>query len=145
MRPLTLFGSLGDFYISLPFRILQLVNPHPFIYLIRQCPHLVPGHGAQVRYSLGTNVNTLFCKHTHARIRAWCGCPRTRSQPCTRAPVPCVDTILVSSGESTAVFALLSSCFKIASDVENRIYSNKCPTSNWRPTRISAHPKGGKC
>ena len=25
-----------------------------------------------------------------------------------------------------------------------RIYSNKCPTSNYRPPRISAHPKGRK-
>ena len=29
------------------------------IYLIlKQCSHLVPGHGARARYSLGSNVNT---------------------------------------------------------------------------------------
>ena len=32
------------------------------LYLIRQRPHLVPGHGAQVRYSLGTTEHTLFSR-----------------------------------------------------------------------------------
>lgn len=34
---------------------------------IRQRAHVVPGHGAQGRYSLGTNVNTPFSS-IHARI-----------------------------------------------------------------------------
>ena len=32
--------------------------------------HLVPGHGAQIQNSLGTNVNTPFFSSAHARIRA---------------------------------------------------------------------------
>ena len=32
--------------------------------------HLVPGQGAQIRNSLGTNVNTPFFSSAHARIRA---------------------------------------------------------------------------
>ena len=66
-----------------------------------------------------------WCEHTlfsstHTRIRARCRCPRTRSRPCTRAqkraPGPCEHTIFVSSGQSTALFSLLGSCFKMASD-----------------------------
>ena len=56
----------------------------------------------------------------HARIRARCRCPNTRSRPCTRTQKwelgSCVYTIFVSSGQTTALFYLLSSCFKMASD-----------------------------
>ena len=37
--------------------------------LLRPRSHLMPEHGARVRFSLGTNVNTFFSS-THARIRA---------------------------------------------------------------------------
>ena len=60
---------------------------------------------------------------THASIRPRYRCPSTRStrsRPCTRAHKwalgPCVHTIFVSAGQSTALFSLLSSCFKMASD-----------------------------
>ena len=43
--------------------------------------------GAKVRYSLGTNVNKLFLKHTHARIRVRFRCPGTRHKRGHRAPV----------------------------------------------------------
>ena len=46
--------------------------------------------------------------------------PSTRSRPCTRAqkwaPSPGVHTIFVRSGQSTALFSVLSSCFRMASD-----------------------------
>ena len=46
--------------------------------------------------------------------------PSTRSRPCTRAqkwaPSPGVNTIFVRSGQSTAFFSGVSSCFKMASD-----------------------------
>ena len=48
--------------------------------------------------------------------------PSTRSRPCTRAqkwaPSPChwVHTIIIRSGRSTALFSVLSSCFKMAFD-----------------------------
>ena len=52
-----------------------------------------------------------------SRARIWV-C--TRSLPCTRAQKwalgPFVHTIFVSSGQSTALFLLLSSCFKMASN-----------------------------
>ena len=61
-----------------------------------------------------------FFSSPHARIRAWCRCPRTRSRPCSRAQKwelgPCLHTISVSSGQSTALFLLLNSCFKMESD-----------------------------
>ena len=80
---------------------------------------MVPGYGARVRYSLGANVHTPFLS-THARIRARCRCPSTRSRPCTRAqqwaPAPCVHTTFVRSWQSTALFSVLSSYFKMASD-----------------------------
>ena len=78
--------------------------------------------GAQVQSSLGTNVNAqfFFFSSTHARIRAWCRGPSTRSRPCSWAQKwelgPCLYTIFVSSGQSTALFLLLSSCFKMESD-----------------------------
>ena len=37
-----------------------LYCPSPRPRPLRQRPHLVPRHGARVRYSLGTNVNTPF-------------------------------------------------------------------------------------
>ena len=74
--------------------------------LIRQRSHLAPGHGARVRYSLGTNVSTPFFQvptlelgHGHgARVS-------TRLRPCTRV----------------CLFSLLSSGFKMASDRAKRI------------------------
>ena len=76
-----------------------------------------------------------FFSSTHARIRAWCRCPRTRSRPCSRAEKwelgPCLHTISVSSGQSTALFLLLSSCFKMESD--------KAKWSNYVYRHISDH------
>ena len=69
--------------------------------------------------------STVLARHNvflsaHARIRARCRCPSKRSRSCTRAqkwtPGPRVHTIFVSSGPSTALVSLLSSCFKMASD-----------------------------
>ena len=52
---------------------------------LRQPPHMVPWHRAPFRYSLGTNMNTLFCQVlTVTRIRAGGWCPSTRSQPRAR-------------------------------------------------------------
>ena len=90
---------------------------------LRQLSHLVPGHGVRVRYLLGTNVNTPFnFSSTYARIPARWRCPSTRSRSYTRdraqkwAPSSCVHTTFVSSGQSTALFSLLNSCFKMAPD-----------------------------
>ena len=49
------FTYMCGFVIS----FLQTVFVLSLDYL-RLCSHLVPGHGARVRYSLGTNVNTPF-------------------------------------------------------------------------------------
>ena len=61
-----------------------------------------------------------FFSSTHARIRARCRCPSTRSRPCSWAQKwvlgPCLHTIFVSSGQSTALLLLLSSCFNMESD-----------------------------
>ena len=80
---------------------------------------------------LGTNVNTPFFQVPTLVIRARCRYPiRVKrewsfslvrmSRPCTWAqkwaPSPCVHTIFVRSGQSTALFSVLSSCFKMASD-----------------------------
>lgn len=46
---------------------------------LRLRSHLVPGHSARVRFSLGTNVNIIFFSRTQAIIRARCPCPRSRS------------------------------------------------------------------
>lgn len=51
---------------------------------IRLCSHLVTGHGARIRFSPGTREHTVSSR-THARIRARCPCPSTKSRPCTRA------------------------------------------------------------
>ena len=77
--------------------------------------------GAQVQSSLGTNANApFFFSSTPARIRARCRCPSTRSRPCSWAQKwelgPCLHTIFVSSGQSTALLLLLSSCFKMESN-----------------------------
>ena len=42
-------------------RVGRLRVLFPFMHVeVGEPPHLVPGHGARVRYSLGTNVNTLI-------------------------------------------------------------------------------------
>ena len=59
---------------------------------------------------------------TYARIPARWRCSSTRSRSYTRdraqkwAPSSCVHTTFVSSGQSTALFSLLNSCFKMAPD-----------------------------
>ena len=74
--------------------------------------------GAQVRYSLSTNVNPLppFFSSNNARIWTRCLClgPGTRTQKW--APGPCEDTAIVSFGAATVWHSILSSCFKMASD-----------------------------
>ena len=70
---------------------------------------MLPRLGVQARYSLGTSVNTLFF---HARMWA--------ARPCTRALTlamgPCVHTDLlhVVPGQSTALYFLVCSRFKVA-------------------------------
>ena len=53
------------------------------------CPGTVPKYGT--RWALMWTYS--FSKHPHARIRARCWCPSTRSRPCARAqkwtPGPC--------------------------------------------------------
>ena len=87
-----------------------------------QRSHLVPGHGARERYSLGTNVNTLFFKNTHARIRTRCRFQSTRSTTCTRAqkwtPGPCVHTVVTSSVTVHRFVIVAKLMFLMASDRE---------------------------
>ena len=67
----------------------------------RQCSHLVPGHRARVLFYAGHQCEHTFFPGTHARIRARCRCPSTRSRPCTRALnwalSPCVNTFFVGA------------------------------------------------
>ena len=87
-----------------------------------QRSRLVPGHGARVRYSLGINVNTLFSRYTHARIRTRCRCQSTRSTTCTRAqkwtPGPCVHTVVTSSVTVHRFVIVAKLTFLMASDKE---------------------------
>ena len=66
-----------------------------------QCSHLVPGHRARVLFYAGHQCEHTFFPGTHARIRARCRCPSTRSRPCTRALnwalSPCVNTFFVGA------------------------------------------------
>ena len=68
---------------------------------LRQCSHLVPGHRARVLFYAGHQCEHTFFPGTHARIRARCRCPSTRSRPCTRALnwalSPCVNTFFVGA------------------------------------------------
>ena len=82
---------------------------------------MLPRLGVQARYSLGTSVNTLFF---HARMWA--------ARPCTRALAlamgPCVHTDLlhVVPVQSTALYFLVCSSFKIAAGrvkVSNYVHS----------------------
>ena len=75
----------------------------------------MPGHGAQIRYSLGTNVNTPFFQaptlefgHVPERDLLLGYESGNRSL--------CAHRVFVCSGTVTASYSLLSSCFKIASD-----------------------------
>ena len=83
--------------------------PHPCVnrpldshrsYRLRQRSHLIPGHGARVRFLLGTNVNTLFFQVTKLH---WI------------QVLVCRPSLLVL-GQSTALFSLLCSCLKMASN-----------------------------
>ena len=80
---------------------------------------MVPEYGT--RWALMWTHPSIFSS-THARIPARWRCPSTRSRPCTRdraqkwAPSPCVHTTFVSFRQFTALFSLLNSCFKMASD-----------------------------
>ena len=55
--------------------------------------------------------------------------PGARDRAQKWAPRPYAHTIFVSSGQSTALFSLLSACFKMASD--------RVTWSNYVPSRIS--------
>ena len=73
------------------------------------------------------------CEHTHfsssrARIWAQCWCLSTRLRAQKWALGPFVHTIFVSFGRSTALFSLLSSCFKMA--------SNRVKWSNYKHSHI---------
>ena len=74
--------------------------------------HKVPSHGALVRYSPGTNVNTPFSfqvptlEFGHQHV--------SHAQDQDLVLGPCVHTIFVSSGQSTALYLVLNSCLKMA-------------------------------
>ena len=76
-------------------------RPSPSTLALRQCSHLVPGHRARVLFYAGHQCEHTFFPGTHARIRARCRCPSTRSRPCTRALnwalSPCVNTFFVGA------------------------------------------------
>ena len=76
----------------------------------------MPGHGAQVRYSLGTNVNTTFFQVPTLEFGRGAG---AREQDLDLVlgrghRVPVRTQFLFR--QSTALFSLLGSCFKMASD-----------------------------
>ena len=72
----------------------------------------MPSHAALVRYSPGTNVNTPFffqvptLEFGHQHV--------THAQGQDLVLGPCVHTIFVNSGQSTALYSVLSSCLKMA-------------------------------
>ena len=74
---------------------------HKSCVILRQCSHLVPGYRARVLFYAGHQCEHTFFPGTHARIRARCRCPGTRSRPCTRALnwalSPCVNTFFVGA------------------------------------------------
>ena len=61
---------------------------------IRQRSHVVPEHGAQGRYSLGTNVNTLFQVSSLEFGHYMVQCPQALKWTSS----PCVHTVFISSG-----------------------------------------------
>ena len=78
---------------------------------VRQRSHLVLGHNTRVRYSLGTNVNTPFSQVPTLEFG------HVRDLQCTRAKrwalVPVCTSFLLVLRQSTALYSLLSSCFKM--------------------------------
>ena len=83
---------------------------------VRETSHLVPGHGARVRYSLGTNVNTPFfpsiptLEFGHgARVRVQARDLVLGHESGHRAPL-CTSFLLVL-WPSTALKSLQSACF----------------------------------
>ena len=85
---------------------------------------LVPGHHLDIHVGF-----THIFLSSWVRIWAQCWCPSTRSRAQKWALGPFVHTIFVSSGRSTALFSLLSSCFKMA--------SNRVKWSNNKHSHIS--------
>ena len=85
-------------------------------YSVRQRLHLEPGHSARVRYLLCTNVNTPFFQVPTIEFGHRDG---ARARPCTRPNVG-VGSLCPHNfckfWQSTTLFSLLSSCFKMACD-----------------------------
>ena len=110
-------------------------------YSVRQRSHLEPGHSARVRYLLGTNVNTPFFQVPTIEF----GHVTVPELDLVLGPLwasgPCVHTIFVSSWQSTTLFSLLSSCFKMASDREkwsNYVHSHISDTQGVNTTPFCA-------
>ena len=95
----------------------------------------VPGPNARVRYSLGTDVNTPFLQVAELNLGMYkvltlYADTKVGTGPlCTRTMDNGQWTIFVSSGQSTALFLLLSSCFKMV--------SNRVKWSNYVHSHIS--------
>ena len=101
--------------------------------------------GAWVWYSLGTNVNTPFfqvptLEFGHGAV-AW-------AQGLTKWTPGChVHTTFVSCGQSTALFSLLSSCFKLDSDrakCSTYVHSHKLGTQSVNTTPFCASTHGSQ-
>ena len=78
---------------------------------IRQRSHLVPGHGARVRYSLGTNVNTPFFQVPTLELGHGAGARPQGLHLVVRHKsghwVPVCTQFLLVLRQSTALFSLL--------------------------------------
>ena len=81
----------------------------------------MPRLGVQARHSLGTSVNTLFY---HARM--WAARPCTRALTLAMSPCVHTDFLHVVPWQSTALYSLVCSSFKIAAGrvkVSNYVHS----------------------
>ena len=69
-----------------------------------------------IRYSLGTNVNRPFFQVAELKFGCVQGLNLVRRYKSGHWVPLCTQYYFVSSGQSTALFLLLSSCFKMASN-----------------------------
>ena len=131
------FHLLGLFTLRAKMWLLFTLRQRS--YLVR---HLVPEYST--RWPI---MWTALFSSTYPRIRARCRCLSTRYRPCTRdlaqkwAPGPYAHTVFVRSGQSTAMFSLLSACFKMASDRAtwgNYVHSHVLGTQSVNTTPLCA-------
>ena len=111
---------------SCPLRSLFLSPqpPHntegPLLRRERQRSHLVPGHGARVRYSLDTNENIPFFKYT-SKNSGTVSVPDYKVETLYSGKKSGHRVSVFHCAQSTTLWSLLSLWFKQTSDRANRV------------------------